>query len=352
MAVKLKKLKNQTVVITGASSGIGLVTARMAAKRGASVVVAARDGASLRKLVAEIRRKGGKAACTIADVGREEDVRRIAQTAIREFGGFDTWVNNAGVSIYGMIEEISIDDMKRLFDTNFWGVIYGSRIAAEHFKSRSSKEGGAIINIGSTLSDRVVPIQGIYSTSKHAVKGFTDAFRMELEMDDAPISVTLIKPAAINTPYPQHAKNYMDVEPNLPPPVYAPEVVAETILHAAENPTRDAFAGGGGKAISALGQYAPRLADTIMETSLFNNNQKRLDKPARRNRRNGLEGATGTLKERGEYPGHVAETSAYTTATLNPLSTAALVIGGAGLAIAAAYAVGGKGNGNKSTRSS
>jgi NAD(P)-dependent dehydrogenase (short-subunit alcohol dehydrogenase family) len=113
-------------------------------------------------------------------------------------GRIDTWVNNAGVSIYGRIEEVPDADSRRLFDTNFWGVVNGSRIAAKIMKETG---GGAIINVGSTLSDRAVPIQGMYSASKHAVKGFTDAFRMELESDDVPISVTLVKPAAIDTPY-------------------------------------------------------------------------------------------------------------------------------------------------------
>lgn len=104
-------------------------------------------------------------------------MRRIADTAINEFGGFDTWVNNAGVSIYGPLVEVSIEDMRQLFETNFWGVVYGSRIACEHLRQR----GGALINIGSVLSDRAIPLQGIYCASKHAVKGFTDALRMELE---------------------------------------------------------------------------------------------------------------------------------------------------------------------------
>ena len=134
MAISLKPLQNQVIVITGASSGIGLVTARMAARQGAKLVLAARNEDALRQLVEEIRSKGTQAIYVVADVGQEEDVNRIAEAAIAEFRGFDTWVNNAGVSIFGRCMDVSIPDMKRMFDTNFWGVVYGSRAAVRHFK--------------------------------------------------------------------------------------------------------------------------------------------------------------------------------------------------------------------------
>ena len=340
MSAQLKKLNEQTIVITGASSGIGLVTARMAAKRGARLVVAARSQEALRQLTDEITSAGGEAIYVVADVASPDDVRRIAESAIKRFGGFDTWVNNAGVSIYGKMMDVSIEDQRRLFETNFWGVVYGSYIAAEHLKQR----GGALINIGSTLSDRAIPIQGMYSATKHAVKGFTDALRMELEAEGAPISVTLVKPGAIDTPYPHHAKNYLASEPTLPPPVYAPEVVAEAILHCAEHQEREVFAGGGGKAISVAEKYAPRLTDKVMEWTMEDMQQS--GKPARRREQHGLFKASGELKERGGYEGHVMESSLYTRASLHPLMTTALVVG-TGLTIAGLWlSAGGREVGN------
>jgi short-subunit dehydrogenase len=327
MSAQLKKLNEQTIVITGASSGIGLVTARMAAKRGARLVVAARSREALGQLTDEITGAGGEAIHVVADVASPDDVRRIAEAAINRFGGFDTWVNNAGVSIYGKMMDVSIEDQRRLFETNFWGVVYGSYIAAQHLKQR----GGALINIGSTLSDRAIPIQGMYSATKHAVKGFTDALRMELEAEGAPISVTLVKPGAIDTPYPHHAKNYLESEPTLPPPVYAPEVVAEAILYCAEHQEREVFAGGGGKAISVAEKFAPRLTDKVMEWTMEGMQQS--GRPARNREQHGLYKASGKLKERGGYEGHVAESSLYTKASLRPLMATALVVG-AGLAIA------------------
>src|SRR5687768_1702490 len=129
MNIKLKKLSDQVIVITGASSGIGLVTARMAAKRGARVVLNARNEEGLRKVSEEINAVGGKAIHVAGDVGVFDDVQNIADQAIRRFGGFDTWVNNAAVSIYGPILDQSLEDHRQLFETNYWGLVHGSMVA-------------------------------------------------------------------------------------------------------------------------------------------------------------------------------------------------------------------------------
>jgi short-subunit dehydrogenase len=327
MGLKLKNLDEQVIVITGATSGIGLTTARMAAARGAKLVLAARNENALKTLTDEINSSGGEAIYVVADVGSEGDVKKIAAEAITKFDNFDTWVNNAGVSIYGKFTDVPFEDMRQLFETNYWGVVYGSLIAAEHLRLY----GGALINVGSTLSDRAIPLQGTYCASKHAVKGFTDAFRMELESEDAPISVTLIKPAAIDTPYKDHARNYLGVKAENPPPVYAPETVAEAILHCAENPVRDVFVGGGAKGLSAMGEYAPRLTDKVMEKTMLG--IQRSDEPSDGNPQEGLyDSKDASLRERGGYEGHVMESSLYTKASLHPMLTgAALLALGAGL---------------------
>ncbi|MBA2502827.1 MAG: SDR family oxidoreductase [Pyrinomonadaceae bacterium] len=328
MNVKLKKLSKQIIVITGASSGIGLATARMATKRGARLVLAARSEGALHQLTDEITRAGGKAVYLVADVSKQENVRAIAQKAHEAFGGFDTWINNAGTGMYGKLEDVAIEDMRKLYETNVWGLIYGSLEAVKHLKRR----GGALINVGSTVSERAIPLQGVYSSSKHAVKGFTDALRMELEHDGAPVSVSLVKPGAIDTPFPLNAKNYLKTLPQHVPPVYAAGVVAEAILYCAETPVRDVFAGGGGKGNALMGQYAPRLADKYMESMVISGTKS--DKPPRPREQNGLDRPSENLSERGDYEGHVAKSSLYTKASLHPVATAALVAG-AGLAVAA-----------------
>lgn len=260
MKLTLKPLEEQTLIITGASSGIGRATAREAARRGARLVLASRNREALDLLVEELKDQGAAAVAVVADVSNAEDHDKIVQTAMLSFGGFETWVNNAGVSIFGTLEEVAIEDQRQLFETNYWGVVYGSMAALRELRQR----GGALINVGSELSDMSIPLQGAYSASKHAVKGFTDALRMELEIDQAPVSVTLIKPGSIDTGYVQHAKNYLDVEPQLPPPLYSPKAVADAILYAAEHPTRDVYVGAAARAMSAFGQTLPGTAHRIL----------------------------------------------------------------------------------------
>ena len=332
MNKKQKPLDQQVIVITGASSGIGRATAEMAAEKGARVVLGARSEDALQKIVDGINEKGGKASYVVMDVSKEEDVKRLSDKAAEEHGSYDTWVNNAGVSIYGLLEEVTTEDSRQLFDTNFWGTVYGSLEAAKHFRTR--EEGlGTIVNVGSTLSDRAIPIQGMYSASKHAVKGFTDALRMELEREDAPVWVSLIKPAALDTNYAEHAKNYMDKKAALPAPVYHPNLAAEAILHCATHKQRDMFVGGaGGKGISAFGQNAPRLADKYMEAVIFD--QQKGNAPAQHDR-DGLYSASGGGAVRGYNRGGVRQTSFYTQAQTRPRTSgtvAGLLVGvGAGL---------------------
>ena len=319
MSITLKPLQEQVIVITGASSGIGLATARAAAKKQAKLVLAARNQEALETIEQQIKNDGGQAITVVADVGRREDVQKIADTALEHFGGFDTWVNNAGVSIYGRLTDVSDEDSHRLFDTNFWGVVYGSLVAAEHLRSR----GGAIINLGSVLSDEAVPLQGMYSASKHAVKGFTDALRIELREDKAPVAITLIKPGSINTPYPQHAKNYTDRELTLPPPVYAPEEVAHAILHAATHQKRDIYVGGSGKFMSSTNQNIPSLMDLVSEKLIIKQQLK--DKPAQ-DQDGTLHQSNGGGQVDGNYEGYVMKKSFYTRASLYPLVTAGAAI--------------------------
>jgi short-subunit dehydrogenase len=169
-------------------------------------------------------------------------------------------VNNAGISIYGRLDEVTERDSRRLFDVNFWGVVNGSLVALEHMREQP----GALINVGSEVSDAVVPLQGIYAASKHAVKGFTDALRVEIECaDHSPLSITLIQPTAVDTPYPQHAKNYMAKEPKLPSPQLEPIQVAEAILMAATERTRDLYVGTMAKVNTTLFKLVPGLADRM-----------------------------------------------------------------------------------------
>jgi short-subunit dehydrogenase len=264
MNVSLKPLDQQVMVITGASSGIGLTTALAAAKQGVKLVLGARSKQTLDEVVRHIGEQGGEAIAVQVDVGSDDQVRQLAATAVERFGRIDTWVNDAGLSIYGRIDEVEHKDSERLFQTNFWGVVYGSLAALPHLKS----SGGALINVGSEVSEATIPLQGMYSASKHAVKAFTDALRMELEADKSPVSVTLIQPTAVDTPFPEHAGNYMSLEPKLPTPMIEPEKVASAILDAATDPTDSTKVGAMSVLNTTMAKIMPSLGEAMAKMQI------------------------------------------------------------------------------------
>jgi NAD(P)-dependent dehydrogenase (short-subunit alcohol dehydrogenase family) len=286
-------------------------------------VLASRDEADIKKAADEIAAGGGQATPVVVDVGDQASVDALAEQAISAYGRIDTWVNNAGVSIYGRIEEVPLDDAQRLFETNYWGVVHGSLAALPHLK----REGGALINVGSELSETAMPLQGHYAASKHAVKGFTDTLRIELHEAGAPVAVTLIQPAAIDTPYPEHAMNYLGAEPKHVPPVYAPEIVADAILACAVSPHRNLRVGGAAKMFTMVEKVAPSLGDRMKERTAFDG-QKSDEAP--RDDDTLYAPRPGDGRVRGNYPGRVMKRSVYTAAALNPVKTllgAAAIVG-------------------------
>lgn len=327
MRMPTPPISEQVLVIMGASSGIGLVTARHAAARGASVMLAARNARDLERAVQDIRALGGRAAFAVADVSRFDEVEAVAQAALRTFGRIDTWINNAAVAVYGRAVDVPLEDLRRQFDVNYWGQVHGCRVAVAHLRER----GGTIINVASAVADRAIPLQANYCAAKHALKAFTDTLRMELEADDVPIRVSLVKPGSADTPLFDKARTYLGVEPQPVPPVYAPEVTAAAILACAERPVRDVIAGGMGKVLSVAGTLAPRLTDRYMERSTFAAQQT--DRPVGEGRPDNLAQAMAYDggERGGNYAGRVKGTSLYTAVALHPRATSVAL----GLAAAA-----------------
>lgn len=271
LKLKLKSVKDQVIVITGATSGIGLVTARMAAEKGAKLVLAGMDKEALESLAEDLSKESSQNVVYLeTDVSKEEEVEKLAEKAIESFGGFDTWVNNAAVAIYGHVTDVPIEEARELFETNYWGTVYGSLAAINHFKEKESP--GALINMGSVVGNRTFPIQGTYSSSKFAVHSITDALRMEAEKDHIPVVISQIHPARVDTPYGDHAASHIDKAPSHDGMMYPPESVAEAVLHAAEHPVRDVYVGGQSKMISVMGALMPRFTDRFMERSVYKTN--------------------------------------------------------------------------------
>lgn len=252
----LKPIEQQVIVITGGSSGIGRATALEAVRRGARVVIAARGEEALEATRRELEAAGGGALAVPTDVADVAQVRELGRRAVERFGRIDTWVNNAAVSIYGELTQVTPEEFQRVIDVNLMGVVHGAMVALEHLRER----GGAIVNVGSGLSDRAVPLQAAYSASKFGVEGFSESLRVELAHAKAPVQVAVIKPSSIDTPFFRHARTKMGVKPAPMPPVYDPALVADAILYAATQPARELQVGGPALLMS-LQQVAPRLFD-------------------------------------------------------------------------------------------
>ncbi|HEY9698958.1 MAG TPA: SDR family oxidoreductase [Trichocoleus sp.] len=260
--IQLKPIDQQVVVVTGASSGIGRATALLFAKRGAKVVASARSQEGLDSLIQEIQQFGGDAVSVIADVADFGQVQSIAEKAVQHYGRLDTWAHVAATGLFSKFEDIKPEEFKRVIEVNLLGQVYGAMVALPHLR----REGrGAFIAVTSVEARRSLPLQSPYSASKHGVEGFIDSLRVELRREGVPISITNILPSTINTPFYNKGKTKLGVKPTGVPPYYEPELVAESIVFAAENPRRDLIVGDAGRVLDLLQRISPALADTVLQ---------------------------------------------------------------------------------------
>lgn len=271
-----RSVKDQVVVITGASSGIGRATALLFGQKGATTVLAARNREALDTVAQEIERARGQAHVIAADVSEWEQVQRVASEAVTRFGGLDTWVNNAAVSAYGTVAQMEVSEIQRIVQVNLMGQIHGMKAALEQMRKQGR---GTIVNVASALAERSVPLQAAYCATKHGIKGFSEALRLELEAEGLPIDVVLVMPSSINTPLFRHARSKLGVMPMPIPPVYEPRVVAEAIVEMAERPQRQVVVGGSGKSMIVAQGLSPGLVDRYMASGRRMISQQRTDQP-------------------------------------------------------------------------
>lgn len=328
----LKPIPQQVVVVVGASSGIGRETAMRFAKRGAEVVVSARSEHGLHSLVEDIRQAGGKATAIAADVTEFEQVKAVADRAIQEYGRIDTWVQLASVAVWGTFEQTTPAEFKRIVDVNLTGQAYGASAALPHLR----REGrGALIHISSVEAKLSLPLQSAYTASKHGMVGFLEALRLELQHEGVPISVTNVMPSSINTPFFNKARTKLGVKPRALPPMYQPHIVADAILYAAENPTRDIIVGGAGKVGIVAQQVLPRLTDAFLRRTAFR--LQRTHEPKSEDAPHNLfHPLEGYNQVEGDFGGEARSWSVYTWLAMHP--KARRVAKGAALGAAALLA--------------
>ncbi len=257
-----RNLDDATVVITGASSGIGAATAYALARRGADVVLAARSEAALQRVAERCRELGGRALVVPTDVTDPEAVERLAARAAAEFGRVDGWVNNAAVSAVGLFDEIPVAEFRRVVAVNLLGTAYGTKAALPWLGAAG---GGVLVNNASVLAEVAMPYQSAYNATKHGIRGLADTVRQELRVTGrGNISICTVLPATIDTPLFRHAANHSGHELTPPPPVYPPEVVAETIVRLLRRPRREAYAGGAARLLGLQWRLAPALAERAL----------------------------------------------------------------------------------------
>jgi NAD(P)-dependent dehydrogenase (short-subunit alcohol dehydrogenase family) len=252
-----KPLNEQVIVVTGASSGLGRAIARMAGERGAKVVVTARNQEALDNCVAEI---GSDALAVPADVTDQAQVQRVVDAAIERFGRIDTYVANAIVTVYAEVENLDPDELRRVWEVNFFGVVYGYWAALPHL--RESK--GTFLHVSSALAYRGIPLQAAYCSTKAGLRAFLESARVEEQKAGTGVAISLVLPGAINTPQFDRDRQKIGYQPQPVPPIYQPEPFAEATLHCAEHPIRELPISWGAQKLLWGQKLSPRAGDWML----------------------------------------------------------------------------------------
>ncbi|PYJ76852.1 MAG: short-chain dehydrogenase [Verrucomicrobia bacterium] len=259
-----------TVVVTGASAGVGRATARKFARNGARVALLARGRDGLEAARKEVEELGGKALVVPVDVANAEQVEAAAVQIEAELGTIDIWINNAMVSVFSPIKEMTPEEFRRVTEVTFLGCVYGTLAALKRMLPRDR---GTIVQVGSALAHRSIPLQSAYCAAKHAMQGFTESLRCELIHDKSEVRVTMVQLPALNTPQFGWVKSRLPRKAQPVPPIFQPEVAAEAIYFAAHHPRREFYVGWSSAKAIIANKIAPGMLDHFLAHTGYDSQQ-------------------------------------------------------------------------------
>jgi NAD(P)-dependent dehydrogenase (short-subunit alcohol dehydrogenase family) len=322
-----KPLREQVVVVTGASSGLGRAVARLAGRRGAKVVVTARNAEALDACVREIEAFGSEALAVPADCTVQDEVAQVVEQAADRFGRIDTYVANAIVTVYAETYRYEPDELRRIMDVNFFGQVYGYWAVLPYLRESQ----GTFVSIQSALAYRGIPLQGGYCASKAALRNFFESARVELLKAGWGVDVSVVHPAAINTPQFDRDRQKLGKQPQPVPPIYQPEPFAEAVLHCCERPIRELPVGWGAQKLMWGQKLSPRAGDLMLLRmgwkSQHTGEDKPLDSPD-----NLFRTLPGDPGAHGRFDAHSRASTLWTSLRLRRWLVGAAVVGAAALA--------------------
>jgi NAD(P)-dependent dehydrogenase (short-subunit alcohol dehydrogenase family) len=289
-ASRRRSLQGQVVVITGASAGVGRATAQTLSLLGADLALLARDGGSLDATRLEIEAMGGRARTYPVDVADSAAVLRVTRQVEAELGRIDVWINNAMVTVFGGFQQVTPEEFRRVTEVTYLGAVHGTRAALGAMQARNR---GVIVQVGSGLAYRGIPLQTAYCGAKHAVRGFTDALRTELLQQRSGIRLTAVHLPAINTPQFDWARTHRKQAPRPVAPVYSPLAAARAIAHAVRHPAREYWLGGMTPLMILGDAVAPGTVDRILARTAVQGQDS--GAPVRADRRDNLSAPVGAL---------------------------------------------------------
>jgi NAD(P)-dependent dehydrogenase (short-subunit alcohol dehydrogenase family) len=292
-----RREKPEVVVVTGASAGIGRALVRRFAREGASIALIAREPERLAEAQKEVQAGGGRALALPLDVADPDAVEAAAEAVERELGPIDIWINNAMVSVFSPVKEMQPSEYQRVTEVTYLGYVYGTLAALRRMLPRNR---GRIVQVGSALAYRAIPLQSAYCAAKYAVRGFTDALRVELQHDQSEVKVTMVQMPAVNTPQFEWVKSRLPNHPQPVPPIFQPEVAAEAVFYAAHHYRREYFVGFPAYKAIWGNKIAPWFADRVLARMGYSAQQTR-DRPEPGRKENLWNAAPGPFAAHGDF---------------------------------------------------